>query len=119
MLAQSNSEFLEFVKLIDGDVLGVVFIIGTIGFFVSLIVLVVSISRTWNNIVVVRMNQRLVQELLQKGYSVDDIERLAYGGQAWSHCFRKMFHSAKSQFANYVNRNQHENQPVPPYKQPV
>jgi len=119
MLAQSNSEFLEFLKLIDGDILGVVFIIGTIGFFVSLIVMVVAITRTWNNIAMVRMNQRLVQELLQKGYSVDDIERLAYGGQAWSHRFRKMFHSAKSQFTNYVNRNKRENQPVPPYKQPV
>lgn len=118
MLAQSNSEFLEFLKLIDSDILGVVFIIGTIGFFVSLIVMVVAITRTWNNIAMVRMNQRLVQELLQKGYSVDDIERLAYG-QAWSHRFCKIFRSAKSQFENYVNRNKRENRPVPPYKQPV
>ncbi len=119
MLAHSNSEFLEFVKLIDGDVLGAVFIIGTVGIFVSFIVLVVSIARTWNNIAVVRMNQRLIQELLQKGYSVDEIERLAYGGFAWRQRFRKLFRSAKSQFATYVNRNKYENQPMPPYKQSV
>ena len=119
MLAQSNSEFLEFLKLIDGDILGVVFIIGTIGLFVSFIVLVASIARTWNNIAMVRMNQRLVKELLEKGYSVDDIERLAYGGQAWSQQFRKICQSAKSRLANYFDRNKYENQPVPPYKQPT
>ena len=117
MLAQSNSEFLEFLRLIDSDILGVVFIIGTIGFFVSFIVMVVSITRTWNNIATVRMNQRLVQDLLQKGYSVDDIERLAYGGHAWSQRVSKMIQSAKSQLASFVRRNRYENQPAPPYKQ--
>lgn len=119
MLAQSNSEFLEFLGMIDNDILGVVFIIGTIGIFVSFIVTVVSIARTWNNIAMVRMNQRLVQDLLQKGYSVDDIERIAFGGPALSKQFRKLFQSAKSQLASFANRNRYENQPVPPYKQSV
>lgn len=117
MLAQSNSEFIEFLKLFDNDLLGAVLIIGMIGFFVSFIVMVVTIARTWNNIATVRMNQRLVQELLQKGYSVDEIERLAYRGHAWSHRFRQLFHSAKSQLANLARRNRYENQPVPPFKQ--
>lgn len=119
MLAQHNSEFLEFLKLLDNDILGVALIIGTIGTFVSFIVVVVSVTRTWNNISITRMNQRLVQELLQKGYSVDDIERLAYGGGAWSHRFNKLFNSAKVQLANLVKRHQRENRPVPPYKQSV
>lgn len=117
MLAKSNSEFIEFLQLFERDLIGAVFIIATIGAFVSFIVLVVSISRTWNNIALARMNQRLVQDLLAKGYSVEDIERLAYGDHAWSHHLRKMVRSAKNQFANMVNRRTYENQPVPPYKQ--
>lgn len=115
MLAQS--EFIEFLKLFDDEVLGAVFIIGTIGIFISFITLVVSVTRTWNNIAMVRMNQRLVQELLQKGYSVDDIERLAYGGNVWRQQFRKMIDSAKAQFANLAKRHRHENPPAPPFKQ--
>jgi hypothetical protein len=111
---------MEMLKHIDGDILGAVFVIGTIGIFVSFIVVVVSIARTWNNIAVVRMNQTLVQDLLEKGYTVDDIERLAYGGQNWSRKFRQLFHSAKSQISSLHRRryrNHYENQPVPPMKQ--
>lgn len=121
MLAKSNSEFIEFLKLFDNDILGVVFIMGTVGIFVSFIVVVVTIARTWNNIATARMNQRLVQELLQKGYSVDDIERLAYGGNFWSQRFGKLCQSAKSRLASIVKRHQNHyaNQPAPPYKQSV
>lgn len=117
MLAKSNSEFIEFLQLFERDLIGAVFIIATVGAFISFIVLVVSITRTWNNLALARMNQRLVQDLLAKGYSVDDIERLAYGGQAWSYQLRKMIGSARDQVANMVNRRTGENQPVPPYKQ--
>ncbi len=117
MLAQSNSEFLQFLEMLDGDLLGAVLIIGTIGFFISFIVVVASVSKTWNNIAISRMNQNLIQDLLAKGYSVEDIERLAYGGPSWNRKFHKLFKSAKSQFASHVRRRRYENQPVPPMKQ--
>lgn len=117
MLAQSN-DFFELLRQIDSDILGAVFILATIGTFVTSIVTVACISHTWNNLAMIRMNQSLVKDLLKQGYSVDDIERLAYGGARWSRQFRKLVRSATDRLATVARRNnEYENRPVPPFKQ--
>lgn len=105
--------------MFDGDLLGVVLILSTIGFFLSFIVVVVSVARTWNNIAMVRMTHSLVHELLSQGYTVEDVERLAVGGPRWKQRFRKMFQSTRVQIAKMAARSGYQNQPAPPYKQPV
>ena len=115
MLAQSSDIF-ELLRQIDSDVLGVVFILATIGTFVTCIVTIACVSRTWNNIAMIRMNQSLVKDLLKQGYSVDDIERLAYGGPRFRHKFRRLVNTAKSRLANFAKRNEYQNRPVPPLK---
>ncbi len=112
---------MELLKHVDGEILGAVFILGTIGIFISFIVVVVSIARTWNNIAVARLNQNLVQELLAKGLTVDDVERLVYGSQGWGRRFSKVFQNAKSHMADMRRRKyyRYETQPVPPMKHSV
>jgi hypothetical protein len=114
----AHSEFVEVLRLFDNDLLGVVLVLATIGTFVTLIVSVISISRTWNNLAQIRMNQSLVKDLLNQGYSVEDIERLVYGGgQRWGSRFKQLVQSARSRFSRARNRYEYANQPVPPVKQ--
>jgi len=47
-------------------------------------VTIVTISRTIQDIVLVRGNRRMVEDLLAKGYTVDDVERLVYGQNRWN-----------------------------------
>lgn len=118
----AKSDFIEILQLFDNDLLGVVLVLTTIGTFVTLIVSVLSIVRTWNNIAQMRMNQSLVKELLNQGYSVDDIERIVYGGQQWGKRFKRLVDTARNGFSKVASRREFARRnefatPVPPVKQ--
>ena len=78
-----KSEFMQFIELIDPDFLGVVLLLSSILFFVTLIVTIVSLTRMIQNMMVVRTNHRMIEHLLAQGMSADDIERLVFGKKRW------------------------------------
>lgn len=102
---------------IFGDALGVILILATIGLIVTLIVTVVCVCRLINNFHIVKMHHRLVNELLQKGYSVDDIERLTVG-QGIGGKVKKLYRAAANRMNSNVGKSMNPGQkPVPPIKQ--
>lgn len=118
MLAESP-EFVEFLQRMDPDLLGTVLILGIIFSFVICIVTIVTVARTWNRMVELRMNQRLVKDLLKQGYSVDDIERLASSGTSIGRHLHGFVQSAKHRIVRMSRSNEYANRPVPPVKQSV
>ena len=114
MLAQS--ELFQLLQQIDEEFLGAVLIIGTVGTFITVIVTVVSLARTVNNVMLTRMQHSMVKNLLAQGYSVDDTERLAFGNYRWGHRLRHFVQSAKTRLAR-VRHPQPTHYPMPPVKQ--
>ncbi len=112
---QSQSEFFEFLRSIDSDMVGAMMIVGTIFFFVTLIVAMVTISRTVQDIVLIRSNRKMVEQLLASGYSVDDVERLVYGQNRWNVLTRMLGRCRKANYSNEMPVHQ----PRPPVKMPV
>jgi hypothetical protein len=117
LLAQSD--FIELLQQIDEDLLGVVFIIGTIGIFLTMIVTIVTVARTINSLLLTRMQHTMVKNLLAQGYSVQEVERLAYGNHRWGDRFRHFFDSARQKVHRLKKRGPAVNQPVPPLKQTI
>lgn len=97
--------FFQVLQEMNPDVLGAAMILGTILFFVTLIITIITICQTINQLAVLRSNKSLMQDLLSKGYSVDDVERLVYGPGGWSKLTRALSKFAKS-----------KNRPLPPVK---
>lgn len=112
MLAQASSNgFFELLQSLDKDPLAAIFIIGTIGSFVTLFILIGALFSTIRNITTTKMCHSMVKELLEKGYSAEETERLVYGGLPWTKKLSNLMRSATSRL-----RQPH---PVPPVKQPV
>ena len=114
MLAQS--ELFQLLQQIDEEFLGAVLIIATVGTFITVIVTVVSLARTVNNVALTRMQHSMVKNLLAQGYSVDDTERLAFGNYRWGHRLRHFVQSAKTRLAR-ARHPQPTHYPMPPVKQ--
>jgi hypothetical protein len=118
MLAESD--FIEVLQQIDNDVLGAVMILSTIGFFLTLLVTIVALFRTFNNVMLTRMNHTMVNSLLAKGYSVEEVERLTFGNQRWGYKLRNVVRSATGHFGRFKRNRYYAssvNPPVPPRKQ--
>ena len=88
----NESSLIELLQTMNPDVLGATLVVGTIFFFMSLIVSVVTVCNTLTHIVALRSNKSLVQDLLSKGYSVDDVERLVYGPSGWKKLTLSLIH---------------------------
>lgn len=101
----ASSPGIELLQNMNPDVLGAAMILGTILFFVTVVVSIVTICQTITRLAVVRSNKSLVQDLLSKGYSVDDVERLVYGQAGWNKLTRAIRKIGKS-----------KNRAVPPVK---
>ncbi|MEM9411926.1 MAG: hypothetical protein AAGA30_12480 [Planctomycetota bacterium] len=93
----------------DPDFLGVIGLVGTILFFVLMIVSVVSITRTFQNVSIAKLQNQMMNDLLAKGYSVDEIQQLM-GGKRKNVLFRFFDHGRQT----YVSRK-----PTPPVKNPI
>ncbi len=118
MLAESD--FIEVLRQIDDDVLGAVMILSTIGFFLTLLVTIVGVIRTFNNVTLTRMNHNMVSGLLAKGYSVEEVERLTYGNQRWGNKLRNVVRLATHRLGRFKRNRYYAsgfNPPVPPRKQ--
>ena len=107
MLAQAaNSEFFRLIEKIDPDFLGVIGLVSSILTFVLLIVSVVFVLRTIQKVSLAKMQNQMVNELLSKGYSVDEIQQLVFNNRR-----NVLFRFFDNRKQGYVNRN-----PSPPVK---
>ena len=43
-----------------------------------------EMTRLQENLTMARMHKEFIQDLLAKGYSAEDVERLVYGGKGWN-----------------------------------
>ena len=117
MIAQT--EAMNLLQQIDNDILGFVLILSTIGIFIISIVSIVAVFRTFNNVLLTRMNHSMVKSLLAKGYTIDEVERLTYGNQNWGRKIRNAVRSATTKHNRFKNRFPDGTQPAPPVKQSV
>lgn len=107
MLAQAaNSDFFRLIEKIDPDFLGAILLVSSILTFLLLIVSVVFVLRTIQNVSLAKMQNQMVNELLAKEYSVDEIQQLVY-----NHRRNVLFRFFDNRKQSYVNRH-----PSPPVK---
>ena len=104
-LTAKSSSF-ELLERIDPDILGAVAILSVIMFFVLLVTSVVTICRTYQNVTLARMQSQMLNDLLAKGYSVDEIQQLIYGHKR--SVFTRFFDGSRQ---TYVSQR-----PAPPVK---
>ena len=117
MLAQSSGPepIFQLLESIGPEPLAAIMIIGTIGGIAITIVSITLTLSTINNITTMRMSQSMVKNLLEKGYSVEDVERLVFGGKPWGRRGKKLIRTARSRWQNQpLDSGQH---PMPPVKQ--
>ena len=108
----ANSAFIELLQSLDRDVLGAVFIVGTVLFFVTVITSVVTICKTLSNLAAIKSNRTMVEDLLSKGYSVDDVERLVYGQGGFDKLSRVLNRSIRSGVNRIKKRQSRTSPPV-------
>lgn len=113
------NDFLEFLSRIDNDFIGVVMILTTVGTFSTIIISVIVVFNTLNNLVATRMNHSLTKSLLAKGYSVDEVERLVHGQPNWSRRIGSVVRRASNELGRLSHRMRGANHPAPPVKQPT
>lgn len=113
----ARSDLFEILNRIDSELIGTAVILTVIGIFITSIVAVVSICRTINNIKTTRMTQEMVSSLLGQGYSIDEIERLVFGGQQWHRRVRRFVQSTRDHLTGARRKSGCRNHPVPPMKQ--
>lgn len=111
MLAQaaapeSGTGIVRLAERIDPDILGAMGIVGSILFFALLIITVITVSRTVQNIALAKMQNKLINDLLANGYSVDEIQQLVSGSKR--SVLTRMFDRNRQA---YVSRR-----PAPPVK---
>ena len=108
-----------FLHSISQGPFGIVLIFMTIGFFATVIVTVVSVCRSYTNLKLVKTHHKHVTELLQAGYSVDDIERLTGGGRGFGKKVKKLGRAAMNRLNTAAVKSSKTGKPVPPVKQHV
>ena len=80
-LTVADSSLVKLLDRVDPDFLGVIGILTVVMAFVFSIVFVVTVARTIQNITLTRMHRKLINELLDRGYAVNDIQQLLNGRQ--------------------------------------
>lgn len=103
----SQSGLIGIIDRMDPDLIGAIGIIGTVFFFIFAIVAVTSITRAVQMIALAKMQRKLIQEMLAKGYSCNDISMLINGKQKG--IFARLFDSRSQEYVNA--------RPVPPVKE--
>jgi hypothetical protein len=96
--AQAAQQQASFLHHFDTGALSAALIIGIIGAAVLGIVLVSVVAQTVQRVVMVRESNRLILELLKRGHSADEIERIVYGGQKFGHKVGRFFGSVRRKF---------------------
>lgn len=80
---QSESELLQFIKTLDTDVLSVAVILTVVGTFGSLIVISVTWLESRKKIKLAKIQKETVDDLLNRGYKLEEVERLVFGQSGW------------------------------------
>ena len=112
MMWVAQSEVNSLISRIDGEFLGVICLIVAIFFFVTIIVSIVTFSRYQENVTLARMHNELISQLLEKGHTPDEVERLVYGDNRWNK-IRRVFNRFQKRPVDPSMR------PMPPVKQHV
>ena len=110
ILAQAvQSETFQIVERIDPDFLGAIAMVTTIMTFVLSIITVVTVCRTYQKVSLAKMQNQMINELLAKGYTVDEIQQLASGKKRG--VFTRLFDGRRQ---TYVSANPRPSAPVKP-----
>jgi hypothetical protein len=108
MLAQS--EFMELLSRIPGEALGAVLILSVILSFITILATIMSIVDYHKKTSLARMSKEMIEQLLAKGYTPQEIEPLVNGSNPWKK-MRQLF--ACAQKPHELDRYR---RPVPPVK---
>jgi hypothetical protein len=105
--------FAQEMVAVDGDVHSAAAIIAVAGAFVLAIVFVICVTTTIQRVFTVRASNELIMDLVNKGFSADEIERIAYGKSKIGTKVGRFFRDARNAFRKdqSVGGN-----PVPPVK---
>ncbi len=102
---------LELLKSLDSDVVGAALILSVIGAAAMSITVVCLIADTFKSITMAKMQKSMIEDMLAKGFTPEEVERLVYGGKAW--------HKLRRLFQRDVGKDTAGNTPRPPVKHSV
>ena len=109
MLAQN--EFLAFLSQLPEEALVAVVILSMVFTFITILVTTLTIVDYLKTTTLARMSKEMVEELLAKGYTPQEIEPLVHGTSGWKK-MRKLFTFAKDR-PEFFDRS---GRPMPPVK---
>ena len=99
-LATSDSTFFRLAERIDPNLLGAIGLISVVLTFIFLVVSTVTFCRTLQSLSLAKMQNQMINELLAKGYSVDEIQQLVTGSRRRNVLFRIFDRGRQA----YINR---------------
>ena len=105
--ATDKAGLFSFLKSLDEDILAPVMILGTIFFFITLVVSVITIFGTYQNVTTAKLKTKLIYELVEKGYQANDIAKIVHGDSNGYRWFQKKNSQPESFYGN---------RPMPPVK---
>ena len=100
----------DLISRLNPDVIGACLILGVIGSVATIITIVVAVVDTYKSITLAKLSKSMVEDLLARGYSPEEIERLLHGDKAWNK-FKRFFAKQRKSAEAY--------RPMPPVKQHV
>jgi hypothetical protein len=116
ILAQSgDASFFGFLQSINPDVMGAVMILAVIGTFVAIISISITLIESRKKITLAKLQKETVSDLLDRGYKLEDVERIVFGQSGWDK-FCGIFHQKPRE--DRASKTSFR-QPVPPNKQAV
>lgn len=102
----SEKGLIGILDKVDSDLIGAMGIISIIFSFILAIVVVTSVTRAIQTVTMAKMQRSLIQEMLAKGYSCDEINMLINGKQKG--ILSRLFDSRSQEYVS--------SRPVPPVK---
>lgn len=114
--ANSDAHFFEFLQSLNPDMVGVCMLLTVIGVFGTIIAVSVTLIESRKRIRLAQIQKETVDDLLNRGYALEDIQKLVHGQSGWDK-FCGIFNAKSSDVP--VDAQTHYRRPVPPNKQPV
>lgn len=113
---QGNSELIEFLKTVDQELLGAAVILTIIGTFASIITITVTLIESRKKIRLAKLQKETVDDLLNRGYGLEEVERIVFGQSNWDK-FCGIFSQKKNSETREARTTYRH--PVPPQKQAI
>ena len=102
----SEGDLIGILNRLDSEMVGALAIVGTVLFFILAVVTIRTITGAIQRITLARMQRSLIQDMLAKGYSCEEINMLVNGKQKG--VLSRLFDSRSQEYVN--------GRPVPPVK---